>query len=93
MELFRVVGTKLCRSSTYHLQFDGQTEVVNRFLEAYLRCFCRLEEWEAWLSYAEYWYNATCHSPIGMSPFQAVHGRVRCPLMFYGDDPTVKFFP
>jgi hypothetical protein len=37
-ELFNLLNTQLCMSSTYHAQSDGQTERINHCLESYLRC-------------------------------------------------------
>lgn len=46
-ELFKLQKVSLLTSTAYHLQIDGQTEVVNRCLECYLRCmtFDRPREW------------------------------------------------
>ncbi|KAL6179353.1 hypothetical protein ACLB2K_050869 [Fragaria x ananassa] len=73
---FKLQGTKLCRSSAYHPQSDGQAEVVNRSLEHYLRCFVadRPSSWRTLLHWAEWWYNTSYHSTIKMSPFEALYG-------------------
>lgn len=75
-ELFTQMGTKLLHSSAYHPQTDGQTKVVNRCLENYLRAFVfdKPSTWERYLYLAEYSYNTSHHSAIDMSPFKAVYG-------------------
>lgn len=64
-------------SSAYHHQSDGQTEVVNRTIEMYLRCFVGDEprKWVDYLPWAEYCYNTAYHSSLGMAPFRLVYGR------------------
>lgn len=76
-ELFTLQGVSLKFSSAYHPQTDGQTEVVNRYLETYLRCMCndRPQEWSKWLALAEYWYDTTFHSATQLTPFEAVYGQ------------------
>lgn len=76
-EIFKLQGTSLKMSSSYHPETDGQTEVINRCLESYLRCFVaeQPKTWSYWVSWAEYWYNTTYHESIGKTPFEVVYGR------------------
>ncbi|RVW17875.1 Transposon Ty3-I Gag-Pol polyprotein [Vitis vinifera] len=76
-EFFKMSGTELHMSSAYHPQTDGQSEVVNRCIEQYLRYFVSQQprKWSSFLPWAEFWYNTTYHSSIGMTHFQALYGR------------------
>jgi transposase InsO family protein len=74
-EFFKMSGTKLQPSLAYHPQTNGQTEVINRCVEQYLRCFVHQwpTQWCSYLPWMEYWYNTTYHNSTGMTPFQALY--------------------
>jgi len=67
-------------SSAYHPQSDGQTERVNQCVEQFLRCFVHAcpSKWVDWIYLAEFWYNASWHSALKMSPFEALYGQKPC---------------
>ncbi|KAI0500465.1 hypothetical protein KFK09_018678 [Dendrobium nobile] len=89
-ELFKMQGTFLKRSTAYHPQTDGQSEVVNRSVETYLRCFAgeRPKQWVKWLSWAEYWYNTCYHTASQFTPFKILYGRDPPPLVNYQKGTT-----
>jgi hypothetical protein len=75
--LFKLQGTQFHLSATYHPQTDGQTKVVNKCLETYLRCFAseRKNHWAQWLPLDEWWYNTSYHTTTHMTPFEAIYGQ------------------
>ena len=75
-EIFKLVGTQLNLSTRYHPQNDGQIEMVNQWLEGYLRNYVsgKQKTWIKWLHLGEFYYNTTFHMSIGMSPFKALCG-------------------
>ena len=79
--LFTIQGTSLLLSSAYHPQSDGQTEVVNRTLETYLRCMTSDEpkDWSKWLPVAQWWYNTNHHTAAQLTPYEILYNQ-RPPL-------------
>ena len=90
-ELFKLQGIKLKMSTSYHSQTDGQTEVVNRCLETYLRCFAsdQPKHWIIWIPWAEFWYNTTFHSSTRATPFEIVYGRPPPTIIHYQRGETM----
>ena len=45
-------------------------------METFLRCFVNAcpAKWSSWIALAKFWYNASPHSALGCSPFEALYG-------------------
>ena len=75
-ELMTLQGVQLAMFSAYIPQTDGQTEVVNKSLERYLRSFAgdRPQEWVERLPVCEFWFNTNYHTATRFTPFEALYG-------------------
>ena len=80
-ELFKLQGTQL----NMHPKSDDQTEVLNRTVETYLRCFCweQPKNWMHYVSWTKYWYNTSYHGAVKCTPFEVVYGRPPPPITRY----------
>ena len=89
-KLFELSVTSLRHSTAYHPQSDGQSEVVNRGLEQYLRAFTqeKPQSWVSLLCWAEFSYNSSYHSGLKMKPFQALYGRIPPTIPAYSKGST-----
>jgi hypothetical protein len=74
--LFEHLGTKLAMSTAFHPQTDGQTERMNRTLEDMLRAFAgyKQDNWDKYLTAAEFAYNSAPNASTGISPFKLNYG-------------------
>jgi hypothetical protein len=81
------LGTKLNFSTAFHPQTDGQSERTIQILEDMLRA-CVIDfkgSWAQYLPLAEFAYNNSFQSSIGMAPYEALYGR-RCRSPLYWDE-------
>lgn len=71
-QLMNCCGTHLKMATTKHPQTDGATEIINRMMENYLRCYCshRQSDCEEHLPSAEFAYNSSTLQSLGTSPFE-----------------------
>lgn len=74
--LMELCGVKLKMSSSRHPQSDGSSEIMNRMIENYLRCYCNYHQdnWDELLPSAEFAYNSSISQDLGMTPFEAELG-------------------
>jgi hypothetical protein len=70
------VSTKLCFSTAFHPQSDGQTERMNRVLEDVLRHYVSptQDDWDDYLGLVEFAVNNAYQESIKCSPFFALYG-------------------
>ena len=74
--LWSMLDTKLTKSTAFHPQTDGQTEVVNRMIVHILRMYNSRHPrtWDESLPYVQHSYNRALHNSTGHNPFQVVLG-------------------
>jgi hypothetical protein len=70
------MDTKLKRSTAFHPQIDGQTEVVNKTMVLLLRGYCRKHPklWDEHIPHVQHAYNRALHSSTQSSPFETCFG-------------------
>ena len=90
-QLYDSLDTKLCFSTAYHPQIDGQTERTNQVLEDMLiACAIRYgTSCDKCLPYAEFSYNNSYQTSLKKSPFEALYGR-KCRTPMYWDQVGEK---
>ncbi len=91
--LMKSVGTEHCKSTSYHLQSNGQTERMNRVLEDMLRHFVnpRQDNWDTLLPVLEFASNNSFQENIQDTPFflnYGSHPRVPSDIRLPEENPT-----
>ena len=77
-EFCRILGIQLKLSTAFHPQTDGQTEIMNQYMDQRLRPFIDYfqDNWSELLPMMDYAQLTMPHSSIGMSPYELLNGRL-----------------
>lgn len=89
--LMHLCGIRTQMSTSNHPQTDGASEVMNRMVENFLRCYCsyRQDDWDELLPAAEFAYNSARSDDLGASPFEVDLGwKPRSPLGIFRKQST-----
>lgn len=87
-EFLTLLGTRLKFRSVFHPQTNGETEVVNRIVKPYLRCFLNPKHWLKWLAQAEFWFNSSYYNSIQTIPLKTLYSREPPPIIKYQQNGT-----
>jgi transposase InsO family protein len=76
-EFCRILGIRIKLSTSHHPQTDGQTEVMNQYLDQRLRPFITYHQdnWSELLPMMDYAQLTLWHESLHMSPFEVKFGR------------------
>lgn len=88
----KLCGVHTHMSTSRHPQTDGASEVMNRMVENYLRCYVshHQKDWDLLLPCAEFAYNSAVCEDLGSSPFEIDRGYVpRAPVDLFMKHNTV----
>jgi transposase InsO family protein len=94
-EFMRILGVKLKLSTAYHPQTDGQTEIVNQYLDQRLRPFVNYfqDNWSELLPLMDYAQATLPHDSTGFAPIQVEMGylpRTSFDWDFADEPPTIR---
>ena len=93
-ELFKMAGTNLTPSTSYHPKIDGQIERVNQWFKGYLINYVsgKQKTWIKWFHLGDFFYNTTLNMSIGMYPFKELYGYYASTFIYhiFGDSRAPK---
>ena len=74
--LFELLNTKLSMSTAFHPQSNGQTEIINRYLEQALRHYTDVtqSDWDIYLTHIEIAHNDSIHMTTKYSQYYLNYG-------------------
>ena len=74
----QIIGVKIKLSTAYHKETDGQTEIMNRYIDQRLRLFVTYyqDNWSELIPMMDRAQMTLPHSTIGMAPYQLKFGSV-----------------
>lgn len=75
-EFCQIIGVKIKLSTAYHKQTDGQTEIMNKYIDQRLRPFVTYyqDNWSELLPLMDRVQMTLPHASIGMTPYQLLFG-------------------
>lgn len=75
-EVCRILGIQVKLSTAFHPQTDGQTEIMNQYIDQRLRPFVNhyQDNWSQLIPMMDYAQLTLPHESIGMSPFELLKG-------------------